>query len=837
MLRAPFEHIDPVTRSTGAALLCSILTQHLSSRQSELYSETLCWMVLPVALKIAKRPDVDKLSKGTAPSSLAAHPASASSLWVVALSIATFCIFKAENGMVGFLPALTPLFLVAQKYLKFELYTSATPNSWFSPFVNTVWGTTLVASFGIVTLTDWDLRGYALSIIPVTALLTVCIILTPKIGKGSKYLPPFDIEDAILRLSLRLVAVLIITLGVDTAVFGVSASNVAATLVLGLTKALSWYFMIHTIQHSSWLTATAIGTFSTVSTCDPFLQSSGAQALSHVITSFIALSQVIHILPKQAKAKSALWALSFVSFGPYLANILAIKIGQSSLVIHSQKHPIELLTRNAKADFEGLLQKQSKSYTAAYEEYRRRYGVDPPPGFEAWYEFATSHQSPIIDEFDMIYDGVSPFWRLSGKEVLEIISDVQNEPNSELWLCSFSGQEAKTYCSHRHRSYDRHIQFLFDRVLEDLRGVLPDAKFLVNHLDEPRVLISPRSLGRDSQGDGKFNVTNMSRQPVWDMLTKFCPSQDRKGSIQTRHTGDAFGLPFVTESTLAMDLCLHPEYSAMHGFALSPTSFQLIEGLVPILSTGSLSTMGDILYPSPAYIESEFQYADAHDVEWDKKRNNLYWAGSSTGGFAVDDQWKYYHRQRFVQLTQNLERRQHYYLQERDGVISRVKSSFLNSRLFDVAFTKIFQCERKYCRDQRAYFNVKSWADKDQAFRSRLVFDMDGNGISGRYYRLLASKSAPLKQTILREWHDERLAPWVHYIPVSQSMEELPELVVYLTSTESGQKKAREIANQGRDWFAKAFREVDLTIYTYRLLLELARLQDPDRPAWEVGTE
>lgn len=44
---------------------------------------------------------------------------------------------------------------------------------------------------------------------------------------------------------------------------------------------------------------------------------------------------------------------------------------------------------------------------------------------------------------------------------------------------------------------------------------------------------------------------------------------------------------------------------------------------------------------------------------------------------------------------------------------------------------------------------MKPLASKDEAFHSRLVFDLDGNGISGRWYRLLASKSAPLKQTLL----------------------------------------------------------------------------------------
>lgn len=62
-------------------------------------------------------------------------------------------------------------------------------------------------------------------------------------------------------------------------------------------------------------------------------------------------------------------------------------------------------------------------------------------------------------------------------------------------------------------------------------------------------------------------------------------------------------------------------------------------------------------------------------------------------------------------------------------------------------------------------------------------------------------------------------------------MEKLPELVSYLTLTETGQTRARGVAEQGREWYSKAFRGVGMTIYMYRLLLELARLQNPKREA------
>lgn len=566
-----------------------------------------------------------------------------------------------------------------------------------------------------------------------------------------------------------------------------------------------------------------------VASIDPFIQTSEAQAVLPVVASCLALAQTILMLPRQAKNKSILWTLILLSVGPYLANIIAIRLAQSSTPPsfgHSREHPVEALVREAKDGFERLLQRQSQNYTAAEQEYRRRYGREPPPGFEGWYEFAAAHESPIIDEFDAIYESVSPFLKLSGKEVAQIMRDAQYAPKIDLWACAFSTSRAETTCIHPHRTFDRHIGLLFNKLLRELGGILPDVSFLVNQLDEPRVLTPPPSQEGGSQnGAGRFTLTDLAEQPTWDAITKFCVSGETNGS-----TVETFGLPFVTDRATAMDLCQHPEYRAMHGLFMNPTSFRLIEGLVPVFAAGAPSTMGDIPFPSPAYIESEFRYDQSQDMEWDQKRNNLYWAGSTTGGFAKDGRWRHYQRQRFVQSAQNLGGQQNYYLRETDRGIDRKGSRFLNGRLFDVAFTRIFQCLPKYCRDERSFFRVKAWTHKDRALGSRLVFDLDGNGVSGRYYKLLASRSVPLKQTLLREWHDDRLVPWVHYVPVSPSMEELPELVFYLTSTESGRQRAKEIAQQGREWFTNAFRDIDMTIYIYRLLLEMARLQDPKRP-------
>lgn len=572
-----------------------------------------------------------------------------------------------------------------------------------------------------------------------------------------------------------------------------------------------------------------------MSTQDPSRHFSADRALVHVIASFLTLGQVIYTLPEKAKAKSVLWIFCFATLVPYLSNELGIRRANiSAQLIYPERHPVQILIAKAQNEFETMLQSQSMNLTAAREEYQRRYKLDPPPGFDAWYEFAESHKSPIIDNFDLIYDTIMPLLSLSGKEIRANMDNVQGIPGNELWSCDFSGQEAKTYCTHAHRTYDRHIGFLFDTLFSDLRGVLPDVKILVSHIDEPRVLFPQEGSAEDS---GHPTLTTMSEQPVWDTLTRDCAASTSNKTVPRYRTmaEQSFTIPFVTDTVSAADLCQNPEYRNAHGLLQSPLSFRLLESLAPILSTGSLSTMGDIVYPSAAYMESEFLYEESYDIEWSKKYNNLYWAGSTTGGLAHDSSWRSFHRQRFVELAQNLQKRHHYYLQEEGGLLRRISTSFLNSRMFDVAFTRIFQCTTRRCKDQRAYFKTKSWEDANRAFESRLVFDMDGNGISGRFYKLLASRSAPLKQTLLREWHDERLVPWLHYVPVSQGLEELPEMVSHLTLTEAGQAGARLIAEQGRAWFSKAFREVDKTIYMYRLLLELARLQDPERQPQHVS--
>jgi hypothetical protein len=85
------------------------------------------------------------------------------------------------------------------------------------------------------------------------------------------------------------------------------------------------------------------------------------------------------------------------------------------------------------------------------------------------------------------------------------------------------------------------------------------------------------------------------------------------------------------------------------------------------------------------------------------------------------------------------------------------------SSFMKICMSAVIQCEED---DQKAAFHLVS-ETKDDLAAAYAAKHTNGNGLSGHFYRLLRSKSAVLKQTIYKEWHDDWLIPLVRYIPVN----------------------------------------------------------------------
>lgn len=55
-----------------------------------------------------------------------------------------------------------------------------------------------------------------------------------------------------------------------------------------------------------------------------------------------------------------------------------------------------------------MLASQSTSLPQAVAQYRKRYGIAPPFGFDAWFDFCKRHGIKIIDEYDQMMKDILP---------------------------------------------------------------------------------------------------------------------------------------------------------------------------------------------------------------------------------------------------------------------------------------------------------------------------------------------------------------------------------------------------------------------------------------------
>jgi hypothetical protein len=96
----------------------------------------------------------------------------------------------------------------------------------------------------------------------------------------------------------------------------------------------------------------------------------------------------------------------------------------------SAPHPIPVLLALGENRWEELLSRQSTTLEEAVEEYKRRYGRNPPRGFDTWWDFATSHNLVLPDEYDRINLDLAPFFALPKSEMKRRMEMVENMPET-----------------------------------------------------------------------------------------------------------------------------------------------------------------------------------------------------------------------------------------------------------------------------------------------------------------------------------------------------------------------------------------------------------------------
>ncbi|KAF1357015.1 glycosyl transferase family 90-domain-containing protein [Delphinella strobiligena] len=461
------------------------------------------------------------------------------------------------------------------------------------------------------------------------------------------------------------------------------------------------------------------------------------------------------------------------------------------------EHPMLQLARRSQASFAAMIETQSLDIVSAVEEYRRRYRREPPPGFGRWFMYAREHGSLIMDEYDEIFNILEPFWDVSPQDLQRSVRTISaDDPERLAFFKIENGVVTK--------NHSKWIQNGMLDILNPVHGSLPDMEWMASVVDEPLVLRSEATDDIDSEGRVPKELRH---EATWQDIQAPCalkkPAAPEAPLWATSSAGidkESFhGLPFVENKNDALDICQHPEFDEMHDFGRTKKkqTLSLYRGLVPMFSQAAPSTYSDIFFPTPQYWQKE--KLREHDlVSWEDKKNTLYWRGSTTGGWALENShWRTFIRHRLLAFVNGL----------------------------STQSTPFIQCyPTSICEEVKTAFHGGApYASSRESFSHKYIMDVDGNTFANRFYRLLATDSAVLKTTAFKEWHDERLFPWVHYIPISLSYSELPEVMRFLTETDEGEALGRRVAEQGREWGSRLLRKVDATVFMYRLMLEYAR--------------
>ena len=72
---------------------------------------------------------------------------------------------------------------------------------------------------------------------------------------------------------------------------------------------------------------------------------------------------------------------------------------------------------NARVKYDAMIKRQSRTLNEAVSEYKKRYGKNPPKGFDLWFDFAQRNGAIIYDEYDQLIRDLEPFWMFSGEEL------------------------------------------------------------------------------------------------------------------------------------------------------------------------------------------------------------------------------------------------------------------------------------------------------------------------------------------------------------------------------------------------------------------------------------
>lgn len=562
-----------------------------------------------------------------------------------------------------------------------------------------------------------------------------------------------------------------------------------------------------------------------------------------------------------------------------------------AITIEDQRdnHPITRLIRSAQHTFNALLDKQSHTLADAARKYRERRGRHPPPGFDAWFYAAQKRGAVVVEEFfDRIHHDINPFWGLDPLKIRNMAhgqpqmirvrrgnasfetDNPDRPPFIQLWAKLVGEMSA-------------HLPDLdmVVNVMDESRILVPFEK-VDNYMAEEassRELFSPDKATSDYTDYAALDsdpvyfepdwITNDSNR-YWDHVRAACPPHSPARKVDAlpqfdRPIDDLYPLPpvpythegFVANFTASQDVCVQPHMRGLHGTFIESVSMSTSHELLPMFGGCKLPQNNEILVPGAMYLTDDPFYEGGRDknVPWRKKKDGAIWRGVASGGRNREDNWWRLHRHRWAQTMNGTVVRKKEAGDRAIGPTFQLPSAATPYRnieaakktgrsigewlddVADVGFNNLecFPMARDDfghqidlgCEHTNSFFRVEEMVPMPEQYGYKYLPDVDGHSYSARWRGFLRSSSCPLKATVYAEWHDDRLVPWVHFVPFDSSYQDIWSVMDYFL--EGHDAEGERIAKQSMEWAAKVLRRDDMLLYVWRLLLEYARVADPKR--------
>ncbi|KAJ7708327.1 glycosyl transferase family 90-domain-containing protein [Mycena rosella] len=530
-------------------------------------------------------------------------------------------------------------------------------------------------------------------------------------------------------------------------------------------------------------------------------------------------------------------------------------------------HPIFELIERAEAAWAAKLAAASNSLRAAAAEYTRRYARLPPRGFDMWWAYATAHAVPLPDEYDQIDRDLAHFYGVAPADLCAIQRDW--EAHADSYTIGKDAMHDGISMLNFTLPEDAEVRlelaagaFQVIDLLKEVERDIPPFRAVFSPHDNPN-LVTDYELKKqalDAAAAGHYiDVTDPTPQKHgWPaacpplspaQLDALPPPFDAAHPNTAPSSVPGSGAPktFIHAHLPAMDPCLHPSHLAAHGQYLAhgagPSPHR---ALIPQFSYSVTPLHGDIRAAMPLnWVPDDLPNegrAPPLGYAWAERTDErLQWRGSNTGMWhAADGRWREAHRVRLAAFgagrgAANVSVLRHGGERTRPvGAPREVPRARWVHALLDVAFAGTpLNADAGQSALLAALFEFRAPHDLRTAGRYKYVIDVDGNGWSSRFKRLMNSGSLIFKATAYPEWFTDRIAPWVHYIPIQTSYADLLDALVFFRGDPAGggahDDMARRIAGAGREWSRRYWRKEDLVAYMYRLFLEYARVMGADR--------